>query len=104
MQFVQVSVGSVDLAFVTDTSIAVPFSFLQPVRRVHCALQGFDLSYPEDDHHLTEVRIEPRVEFDELASPTTGQVRVHFIWRDEGTGIGSGRIATFFARLLLVGE
>jgi len=104
MQFLTVSAGNVDLAFPTDTSIAVPFSFAQPVRRVHCALQGFDLSYPEHDQHLTAVHIDPRVEFDELVSPTAGQVRVHFIWRDVGTGLGSGRIATFFARVLLVGE
>lgn len=104
MQFLHITVGNPDLAFVTDTSLTVPFSFPQPVARVHCALQGFDFTYPEHDQHLTDLRLEPQVEFDGLASPTSGQLRVHFVWRDLGTGLGSGRIATFFARLLLIGE
>ena len=67
MQFLTVAVGNADLAFPEDTSLAVPFAFAQPVRRVRCLLQGFDVGYPEGDHHLAAVVIEPAVEFDELA-------------------------------------
>ena len=100
MQFVIVQVGSPDLAFPTDTSLAVPFQFPQPVRRVHCALQGFDLGYPENDHHLLVAQVETRVEFDDLASTTSGVVRVHFHWRDDGSAWG----ATLYARILVIGE
>jgi hypothetical protein len=104
VQFLEVTVGSVDLAFVSDAYVTASFAFPQPVERVHCALQGFDLAYPDADHHLRAVHLEPRLEFDPFASATAGQVRVHFIWRDDGTGLGSGRISTFFVRLLLIGE
>lgn len=104
MQFVTVTAGDPTFAFPTDSSLVVPFAFATPVTRVHCLLQGFEVSYPEDDHHVRAVLIEPRVEFDELASPVAGQVRVHFVWRDVGGGFSSARISTFFARLLIVGE
>jgi hypothetical protein len=104
MQFLIVEVGSPDLAFPPDTSLAVPFSFPHPVRRVHSALQGFDLGYPENDHHLAVVEIEPRVEFDDRASTTSGILRVHFHWRDDGTSFGSAFGATLYARFLIVGE
>lgn len=100
MQFLTVEVGSPDLAFPTDTTLTAPFQFPRPVRRVHCALQGFDLGYPESDHHLAVAQVEPRVEFDDLASPTSGLVRVHFHWRDAGSAWG----ATLYARLLVIGE
>lgn len=104
MQFATVQVGSPDLAFPGDTSLAVPFTFAQPVHRVHCALQGFDLGYPEGDHHLAVVQIEPRVEFDDLASATSGTVRVHFHWRDDAGGFGTAWGATLYARFLVIGE
>ena len=34
MQFITVTAGSVDLAFISDHTITVPFSFPQPVHRV----------------------------------------------------------------------
>jgi hypothetical protein len=104
MQFLTVEVGSPDLAFPPDTSLAVPFAFPQPVRRVHCALQGFDIGYPENDHHLAVAQIESRVEFDDLASTTSGTLRVHFHFRDDSTGFGSAYGATLYARFLIVGE
>jgi len=105
MQFLIVEVGSPDLAFPIDTSLAVSFTFPRPVRRVHSALQGFDLGYPENDHHLAVAQIEPRVEFDELASATSGTLRVHFHWRDDGSStFGSAFGATLYARFLIVGE
>lgn len=104
MQFLKLTAGDTGHVYSNETSLVVPFAFPQPVSRVHCLLQGFVLSYPDDDHHLRAVRIEPRVEFDELASPTSGQVRVQFAWRDNATGFSSARISSFFARLLLVGE
>jgi hypothetical protein len=100
MQFLTVTAGSVDLAFISDHTITVPFSFPQPVHRVHAMLQGFDMSFPEDDHHLHRLQLDPQVHFDDRASPTNGELRVHFTFRDDG----SGPIATFYARLLLVGE
>ncbi len=104
MQFITITVGNVDLAFISDHTIPVAFSFPQPVSRVHAMLQGFDMSYPENDHHIDRFQVDPVVEFDDRVSPTTGQIRVHFTLRDDATGIVSGRIATFYARLLLVGE
>ncbi len=104
MQFLTLSVGSPELSFPPETSLAVQFTFPRPVRRVHCALQGFDVGYPEGDHHLAVVEIAPLVEFDELASATHGRVRVQFTWRDDSSGFGSAYGATLFARLLLIGE
>jgi hypothetical protein len=104
MQFLIVEVGSPDLGFPLDTSLALPFTFPQPVRRVHCALQGFDLGYPEDDHHVALAEIEPRVEFDDRVSATSGTLRVRFQLRDDSTGFGSAYGATFYARFLMVGE
>lgn len=104
MQFLTLSVGSPELAFPPETTLAVPFTFPRPVRRVHCVLQAFDVGYPDGDHHLAAVDVEPRVEFDPLASPTQGLVRVRFTWRDDSTGFGSAWGATLFARLLVIGE
>lgn len=64
MQILKLTAGNTDFVYPNETSLVVPFAFPQPVSRVHCLLQGFELSYPEDDHHLRAVRIEPRVEFD----------------------------------------
>lgn len=104
MQLVTVEVGSPNLSYPMDTSIAVPFRFAAPVRRVHCALQGFDLGYPENDHHLAVAQIEPRVEFDDLASATSGVLRVHFHWRDNSGSSGGAYGATLYARFLVIGE
>ena len=104
MQFLTLAVGSPELSFPPETTLAMAFAFPQPVRRVHCALQGFDVGYPEGDHHLAVVEIAPRIEFDELASPTQGRVLVRFVWRDEGSGFGSAYGAPLYARLLMIGE
>lgn len=104
MQLLPLVVGSPELSFPPETTLAVQFAFAAPVHRVHCLLQGFDVGYPEGDHHLAGVVIEPTVEFDELVSPTHGRVRVRFTWGDASSGFGSAYGATLFARLLLVGE
>lgn len=104
MQFLTLAVGSPELSFPPETTLAMPFTFPLPVRRVHCTLQGIDLGYPEGDHHLAGVVVEPRVEFDELVSTTHGRVLVRFTWRDDSTGFGSAYGATLYARLLVVGE
>lgn len=104
MQLLPLVIGSPQLSFPPETSLAVAFTFPQPVRRVHCMLQGFDVGYPEGDHHLAAVQVETHVKFDELASTTHGRVRVDFVWRDDSSGFGSAYGATLFARLLLVGE
>lgn len=104
VEFASAAVGSTQLAFVTETTLSGPFAFARPVRRVRCALQGFDVRYPEDDHHVTLLRIEPSVEFDDAASPTSGLVRVRLAWRDTGSGIGASRIASFAASLVVIGE
>ncbi|MEO8276324.1 MAG: hypothetical protein ABI639_08895 [Thermoanaerobaculia bacterium] len=104
MQFLTVPVGNTELAFISDSSITVPFSFPQPVTRVSCMLQGLDLEYPDDDHHVKSVHLEPQIQFDDRVSTTNGTLRVHFIWRDDADSIGDGRIAVFYARFVLVGE
>ena len=104
MQFVAVEVGNRDLAFAGDHELVVPFAFPRPVTRVHCMLQGIFFRYPDDDEHLLLNGIEPRVEFDSLASPTSGQIRVDLHWRNDHTSLWDERLATFWARLLLVGE
>ena len=45
MQFLTVAVGNADLAFPEDTSLAVPFAFPQPVRRVRAALQNANFDF-----------------------------------------------------------
>jgi hypothetical protein len=104
MQLLRLTIGDFSLAYVHETSLTAPFTFPNPVQRVRCAVSGFDFSYPDEEDDLQLIRLEPRVEFDPLVSTTTGQVRIHLAWRDEGSGPFSGRIATFVAKLLLVGE
>ena len=42
MQFLTLAVGSPELSFPPETTLAMPFTFPLPVRRVHCMLQGID--------------------------------------------------------------
>jgi hypothetical protein len=100
---VSASIGGPGVVFPEEVSAAVPFAFPRAVRRVHCLLSGFECSFPDGDHHLTEVSIRPVVEFDDQVSPTTGLVRVDLTWRDRGAGVHAAHAAGFFVRLLVIG-
>ena len=103
MLIVSASIGGPDIVFREEVSAAVPFAFPRAVRRVHCLLSGFECSFADGDHHLSEVSIRPVVEFDDQLSATTGSVRVDLAWRDQGAGVGAAHVAGFFVRLLVLG-
>ncbi len=104
MQFLPIEVGDRDLVFPQETFRLVPFTFPAPVSRVHVAVQALYFHYPSESDDLRLVRIEPRVEFDPLASTTGGSLRVNLAWKNDTGGIGGERLATFQARFLVVGE
>lgn len=104
MQFLVVTVGDRSLGYLTELALEAPFTFPQPVKRIRCALQALELSYPREDEHVRLTRLEPHIEFDDQVSSTSGRLRVNFAFRDDGGGLFDAKTATFYTRFVLFGE
>ena len=74
MNFIPIELGGPDTVALSETRFRYPFTFPNPVRTAHAALQSFHFWTDDSDGHVKEVEVVLTTHFDPVQSTTSGEV------------------------------